>query len=364
MSRRLDPKVAEEVMMSAGLKPLEPYKTAHTKWKCQCLKCGKTVHPRLASINQGRGGCEFCGGSAKDPADAVAVMVRAGLEPLEPYKSAMVKWKCRHTVCGRTVFPRYSDVNSGKGGCNPCAKEKSIEWKRIPPEEAEREMVNNGFKPLDPFIDTSTQWKSLCLKCNKVTSPRYSDVKRGHGCIYCGGNKVDEDDAIALMLSVDLRPLVPYTTALTRWKCECLKCHKIVYPKYASIQSGQLGCRYCALKGINMNNPSYVYLITNNHLNAHKVGMGNHKKRNDRLARFLKEGWKAFRVWETQTGAEAIDIEREVFKILRQEMKIPVFLSKDDMPKTEGHTETVDADLITLVKLEKIIDKVIKGLQK
>ena len=91
--------------------------------------------------------------------------------------------------------------------------------------------------------------------------------------------------------------------------------------------------------------------------------MGNHKKRNDRLARFLKEGWKAFRVWETQTGAEAIDIEKEVFKILRQEMKIPVFLSKDDMPKTEGHTETVDADLITLVKLEKIIDKVIKGLQ-
>jgi len=32
------------------------------------------------------------------------------------------------------------------------------------------------------------------------------------------------------------------------------------------------------------------------------------------------------------------------------------------MPKTEGHTETVDADEITLLQLEQIINKVIKGL--
>jgi hypothetical protein len=358
--RRISQDAAIASMKKAKLRPLEPYTNSNTKWKCECLKCGKTVYPRLISINQGRGGCEFCGGSAKDPADAVAVMVRAGLEPLEPYKSAMVKWKCRHTVCGRTVFPRYSDVNSGKGGCNPCAQEKSLEWKRIPPKEAEQRMIENGFKPLVPFKDTGTKWESLCLKCNKVSNPRYADATRGHGCIYCGGNKVDEEDAIALMLSVDLKPLAPYTTALARWKCECLKCHKIVYPKYASIQSGQLGCRYCAVKGINMNNPSYIYLITNTHLNAHKVGMGNHKKRNDRLARFLKEGWETFRVWETQTGGEAIDIEKEVFRILRQEMKIPIFLSKEDMPKTEGHTETVGSDSITLLELEKIVNKVFR----
>jgi hypothetical protein len=32
------------------------------------------------------------------------------------------------------------------------------------------------------------------------------------------------------------------------------------------------------------------------------------------------------------------------------------------MPVTGGHTETVDADLITLIELEKIINKVIKGM--
>ena len=361
MTARIDPKVAEAKMLAANLKPLEPYTNSATKWKCECMKCGKIVFPRLISINQGRGGCEFCGGSAKDPADAVAVMVGAGLEPLEPYKSAMVKWKCRHIVCGKIVFPRYSDVNSGKGGCNPCAKKKSLDWKRIPPEVAEQKMIDSGFKPLVPFKDTSTKWKSLCLKCNKVSSPRYADATRGHGCIYCAGNKVDEKDAIELMLSVDLKPLVPFTSALTKWECECLKCNKTVYPKYASIQSGQFGCRFCAAKGINMNNPSYIYLITNALLNAHKVGMGNHKKRNDRLGKFLKEGWETFKVWEAPTGGDAIDIEKEVFRILRQDMKIPVFLSKDDMPKTEGHTETVGADRISLLELEKIVNKVFKS---
>ena len=34
------------------------------------------------------------------------------------------------------------------------------------------------------------------------------------------------------------------------------------------------------------------------------------------------------------------------------------------MPKTEGHSETVDADSISLLQLEKIINKVIKGLQE
>jgi hypothetical protein len=34
------------------------------------------------------------------------------------------------------------------------------------------------------------------------------------------------------------------------------------------------------------------------------------------------------------------------------------------MPKTEGQTETMNADSITLFDLEKIIKRVIKGLKK
>ena len=62
--------------------------------------------------------------------------------------------------------------------------------------------------------------------------------------------------------------------------------------------------------------------------------------------------------------ADASNVEKEVFRILRKELGIKPFLDKKKMPITGGHTETVDADLITLIELEKIINKVIKGLQK
>ena len=166
------------------------------------------------------------------------------------------------------------------------------------------------------------------------------------------------------MLRSGLRPLEPYKSALNKWKCEHIKCGNIVYPKYNQIYSGQGGCITCAPFGINMENPSYLYLITNSALNAHKVGIGNHKKNSDRLGRFIKIGWEAHKVWQTKTGAEALEIEKVVFKILRKDMKLPIYLSKEDMPKTEGHSETVDADSISLLQLEKIINKVIKGMKR
>jgi hypothetical protein len=39
MGKSLDPKVAEKVMLKQGWKPLEPYKSALAKWRCKCIKC-------------------------------------------------------------------------------------------------------------------------------------------------------------------------------------------------------------------------------------------------------------------------------------------------------------------------------------
>jgi hypothetical protein len=157
------------------------------------------------------------------------------------------------------------------------------------------------------------------------------------------------------MLNSDLEPLEPYSGNKIPWKSKCLKCSQIVYPRWNDVQKGHSGCNYCAPKGINLNKPSYVYLITNNDLNAHKVGIGNHKKVNDRLGRFKKFGWETYKTWEFETGAAALEIEREVFKVLRFQLGLPIYLSFDDMKKTQGHTETVGADAITLLELERII---------
>jgi hypothetical protein len=110
-----------------------------------------------------------------------------------------------------------------------------------------------------------------------------------------------------------------------------------------------------------MNVPSYLYLITNSDLYAHKIGMGNYNSQIDRLGKFNKRGWKTHKVWNFDTGGDAWKVESLIFNVIRKELKLPIFLSKEQMPVTEGHTETINADSITLIELEKIIREVIKG---
>ena len=53
-------KKALSIAKKAKLEPLEPYKNARTKWKCKCLKCGETVTPTFHNLEQGNGGCINC----------------------------------------------------------------------------------------------------------------------------------------------------------------------------------------------------------------------------------------------------------------------------------------------------------------
>jgi hypothetical protein len=81
----------------------------------------------------------------------------------------------------------------------------------------------------------------------------------------------------------------------------------------------------------------------------------------DRLSKFRKQGWETYKVWNFDTGGEAWKIESAVFRVVRKDLGLPIHLSKEQMPKTEGQTETINADQITLLELEKIIKKVMKG---
>jgi len=363
-------------MLDAGLQPLEPYKNATSPWKCTCQKCGAICNPRYGDIssNRNRGGCRPCGYKKLSKKllfsskEARKIMIEAGYKPLVPYVSSRTKWKSKCLKCGEVVFPKFNSIRSGNGGCRTCGNEKLGTRLRFESEKAVDIMLKAKMKPLTKYTNTRTKWKSKCLTCKKISEPTLSNVISGHGCVYCTGHKVDMADAIKIMLKARLKPLEPYVDNRTKWKSKCLKCGRIVYPIYNSITTGQGGCRYCAEKGINMNAPSYLYLITHSGLNAHKVGMGNHKQAqalwSDRLRKFNKQGWVTYKTWYFKTGAEAIDVETKIFDIIRNQLKIPVYLSKEDMPKTEGQTETMDADLISLKELEKIINKVIKGLQE
>lgn len=432
------PKLAKimQTMKKAKLKPLEPYKTALTKWKCLHIPCGNVVYPKYNWIQQGQGGCGTCryiksGNSNRMPEkEAVAFMLKAGFKPLEPYKNSVSKWKCKCITCKSIVFPIFGDVRGGHG-CVICGYKAGADKKRKDEKVAIQVMLDHGYQPLEPYKHSNAQWKCKCLKCAKIIYPTFGTVQyMDSQCGYCAGNIVDpkdakkimlasklkplepysgnnkkpwkclhipcgrvvsptfgavrsgqggcftcgkeqgstkrkipQKDAIAIMLKSRLKPLEPYVNNNTPWKCKCLNCGAIVTPMLHTVREGGL-CIVCRPFGLNMTAPAYLYIISHAEFNSHKVGLGTVKKTDDRLTKFTKRGWIKYKTFHFKTGEEALKVEKAVFKVIRKDLKLPIYLTKEQMLATEGHTETVDADEITLLQLEKIIKKVIKGLKE
>ena len=376
MPSKNNPDRAKALMIKSGYKPLEEYKLSDSKWKCVHVKCGEVVYPTYHQIKRGQGGCQSCAKKTRTKKLTIPnklaklEMINAGAIPLEPYSNVSKKWKSRCLECKKIIYPRLKLVREGKGTCVYCAGNK------VDPKDAKKLAISKNLKPLESFKGSQTKWKCKCLKCGSVVYPMYSSLASGQGgCDNCRGIGVgnrqrrDQKVAIDLFLKANLKPLVPYKNSKQKWKSQCLLCNSIVHPTLQTVQDGHSGCRYCAPAGISMVNPTYIYLITHSELNAHKVGIGNVKNfkdrdRRDRLARLRKKGWQTHKVWNFKTGQEAIDFETAIFKIIRKDLKIPIYLTKADMPQTGGQAETMSADTITLLELEKVINKVIKGYRQ
>jgi hypothetical protein len=299
-------------------------------------------------------------------------MKKAELQPLEPYKNNRTKWKCKCLKCGKTVFPRFYSIQKGKGGCLFCAVYKRHLHFKLSDKEALRIATKAKVIPLEPYVNANTKWKSRCLLCSTVVYPRLAGMqanKNSMGCKKCANNianarlKLSSKDAVQVMQNEDLKPLEPYIRSGKAWKCKCLKCGRIVSPSLNTVRDGG-GCRYCSTGGIKLQDPSYLYLVTNRTLNAHKVGIGNFNTRIDRLKRLNSFGWETCAIWKFKTGNQASKCEKSIFKVIRNDLQIPIYLSKDQVPVVGGHTETMEADRISLLKLDKIINKIIKGLQE
>lgn len=346
--------LALKVMKKAKLKPLVPYPGSKKNWRCLCLKCGKIVFPNYSDIKQGDGGCKYCGGHFVEPEAAVALMLAANIKPLEPYKDSGTRWKSQCLVCKKNISPTYNTVQQRGSACKYCAK------KFIDADDAISAMRKAKLEPLVPYPGSQKPWLCKCLRCGREVQPAYTSIQgRGRGCVYCGGKKVDPDEAFRLMLSAGLIPLEIYQRADKPWSCTCNKCKKLVTPTYTSIRIGQGGCRYCTNKGLDYNAPAFLYLMTNQDFGAHKVGVGNYKTRNNRITEHKKTGWILIQSMDFKTGDLAFQVEQETLVWLREIKKLGVYLSKAEMPQG-GETETFDASEIDLATIWAKVEELSK----
>ena len=340
------PSKAIQIMRDADLEPLEPYPGGKKSWKSKCKRCKKLVSPKYSDIRNGDGGCKYCGGHYVEPEAALQFMLTKGVTPQEPYIHNGKKWHCICNACGRNVYPTWNTVQQGRSACAYCAR------RMVEPNEAIARMRERGAEPQIPYPGARERWKCICKKCGREIYPDYSSVvnEGNNPCGYCAGKRVDPKSAFDLMLNANLTPLKKYPGANVPWKCTCNKCKKVVTPTYSAIRIGQGGCRYCTNKGLQYNDPAYIYLMTHSEFHAHKIGVANQKTRNNRVLEHQKSGWKIFKTIDFIDGDSAFQVEQKVLLWLRKKMGIGVYLNQEQMPQG-GYTETVDASEIDLVTI-------------
>jgi hypothetical protein len=191
-----------------------------------------------------------------DPSLVREAMLKAGLEPLEPYQSALKKWRCKCLVCGEIVYTRYNRIQQGVGGCKPCGTKRGSKKIKMDSEVAIQIMKDAGLEPLEDYVNSKTKWKCKCMSCGDIVYPKLNGIQTGEGgCYKCGmkkaglSNTLDSEQAIRIVMAAGFTPLEPYTNALTKWKMRHEVCNSIVYPKLNSISnnsSSTPGCAVCA----------------------------------------------------------------------------------------------------------------------
>ena len=228
------------LMKKAKLTPQVEFPGSDKPWICICNKCKREVAPRYSSIKAGQGGCIWCVGKKVDPIVAVQTLLALEIQPLEPFKTSHSKWKSRCLRCGKEVSPSYHDIKYGSGGCKYCAP-NFVNLQRI------NEVVKKaGLEPQEKYPGSRASWKVKHSGCGRVFKVKYASIRKGSSCRYCAGVAVISKEAVTQMKNLGLIPLVTYPGAKKPWKCRCLVCTRIVYPTYGSSSSRSSGCIYCS----------------------------------------------------------------------------------------------------------------------
>ena len=114
-------------------------------------------------------------------------------------------------------------------------------------DEAKAIMLKAGLEPLEPYINSTTKWKTKCLKCSDIIYPMSQSVKAGHGCRNCayknqvvsenkekqvgskkkGAKPIKHEIAEAIMLKANLQPLELYVKIFTNGSVNALNVERL-----------------------------------------------------------------------------------------------------------------------------------------
>lgn len=358
---KLDPQEISQTLNDVNLRLTGVYTNSKTPLQVECQKCGYGSEVILNDIRNSRrficSGCEpkksFLRKNRKltpFELDAVkGVFLDYQFELIGEYQSTKKPALVKHLSCGVVSERSLNNIKLGAGYCEGCMKNQTLTES-----EALTVLRNAGFEPLGAYVNSETPWEAQCQKCKRTLWPSIHTLKgKNSGCSYCNKVKVDPSEAIQLMISAGYTPLEPYKNSKTKWKCRHEVCGLIVFPRYNTIQNGQGGCSDCADK-YSYFETSYFYVMEHDAYQSLKIGISNTESKDDRVIVHTKQGWKLLQRIDFENGFLAYEFEQTLLKHLRISMKIPIHLSKSEMPQS-GYSETFSVEAISKLSLLKLV---------
>lgn len=376
MTRKLDPEVARERMISYGMEPTVPYPgTVDTPWPGLCRNCKRPGLPTLSNAKR-QGPCGPCG-QAKGAdalrlplADVVRALEAKGVIVVGQYKNSREKIECICLRCGALVHPTYSNaMREGAGLCDKqCKRDRIGDSNRLDATEAAAFARAHHLIPCEPYTGADDPWRLQCEFCRHVgDKTTYSVIKRwGHVCEPCGrirtanARRLAEESAVQSMLDARLKPDIPYPGGVNiPWPCTCMVCKAQIRPgpRLNDVRNGsQGGCTSCSDTSFKHAEPAYVYLVANYGARWLKWGKANDLE--NRLREHTRQGFhEEVGRWFFELGAEATSVEKAIRAKVRT-LGATAQIDKSLM-RYKGHTETASLDEISVPEMLTIIESLI-----
>ncbi len=349
-------------MRATGVEPLVPYPGASEPWKSKCLECDKEVFPTLMAAER-QSPCVYCARRryadrriAASKARAEEQLEKSGFEPLGVYRGFTRPWKAKCRSCGEISSPSAKDLAAGHG-CKWCAR--NAPWS----EQRFRKVLKLANRTsVEEFRGATTPILLQCNRCGAEGKVKPSMLKYSKGfCTRCKPNaEWTAEKATQLMKASGMEPLEPFVNMTTPWRSVCSVCGTEGSPQATNLASGQGGCKVCGNYGFDISKPTTLYVLRNRELGAVKVGITN--TGSTRLRSLAGVGFVPGKLYEFDEGSEPLRIETLLLRHIKKDLRLKQALKQSQMRGVGGATETFWSDQLATKTIYARIRKLMSGL--
>ena len=360
---RLSQEKVVAISKTMHVKLLEPYTNSRTPIKAQCLVCKNIIYPTIGRLSAGVG-CYHCGLVKSAKARLIPTEIalndfkRAKLKVLSKYINSRKPLKVLCLICDTKSTKTYHDLKSGRR-CYTCGRKAASVKRRLDKQYKIDIAKQQNLLPVDEIINISKNSRFKCLVCKRHIQMTFASIQSGASCRFCSRTEVDPKEAQAYMIKNHLKPLEPYFKSSAKWKCRCLKCKNIVYPKFNQVKTTGGGCKFCRSAGYNPSFEGHLYLLINPKFDSYKVGISNIKAR---IRVHELKGWTVVMKWDFADGRVPPVLEEEVLRHIRTKWKLPWSVDGKLMPQG-GHTETFSSVDLPEIKVLRLVETKIKSVK-